>query len=145
MRDPSQSFSEASIASAFDDEFSRERAGRPVDWYKTDPDKWRAECIAMVRGLLDDMRNHVEAPLLVEAGFVYQIDGIWLTGSTDLVYRAPGCDGVSLADWKTGKQLPHQIDLDHGFEGAIYGNAVLSAWFIPYANITERGRRLVEA
>jgi len=139
MLDPDQTFSEASIRLAFDQEFERERAGRPVDWYREDGDKWRAQCVAMICGLLDDMRNHVEAPILVEAGFVYELDGIWLTGSTDLVYRAPGCAGVSLCDWKTGKQLPHVIDLDHGWEGGIYGNAVRSAWFVPYANVTRDG------
>ncbi len=140
MRDPSQSFSRHTLATAFDQEFERERAGRTVDWYRANADKWRAECVSMLEGLLADMHNHVGEVVLVEAGFVYQLDGIWVTGSTDLIYRAPGSERLSLADWKTGAQRPHQIDLDHGFEAGIYGNAIHSGYFVPYANVTPHGR-----
>lgn len=145
--------SPVSIAAAFDDEFSREVAGRPVDWYKTDPVKWRADCVAMLRGLFREMHAHVAEVVLAEAAFVYQIGGVWLTGAVDLIYRARLEDGstsaaISFADWKTGKQRPHQIDLDHGWQSGIYGNALRSGWFVPYESVQrvegERHRDTVE-
>ena len=141
------------IARAFDEEFTREVNGRKVDWYKVDGDKWRADCLAMLGGLFNIMHKHVGEVVLAEAAFVYQIGGIWLTGAVDLIYRARLANGsvserISFADWKTGKQRPHQFDLDHGWQSGIYGNALRSGWFIPYESVPrvegERHRDTVE-
>lgn len=142
------------IESAFAEEFFREVNGRPVDWYKVDGTKWKAECVEMLCGLFYEMHKHVAAVELAEAAFVYQLGGVWLTGAVDLIYRARNEDGsasdrLSFADWKTGKQRPHQIDLDHGWQSGIYGNALRSAWFVPFENVPQipgrRHRDTVEA
>lgn len=129
-----------SIACSFDEEFERERAGREVTWYKVNPEKWRADCLAMLRGLFDDIHNHVGETVMAECAFVYQLDGMWMTGAIDYVYRARLPDGsvserLSFSDWKTGAQRPHQIDLDHGWQSGIYGNAMRSAYFVPFENV----------
>ena len=89
-----------------------------VSTERVNGDKWKDECVAMLRGVFETMHQHVGEVVLVEAGFVYQLDGIWLSGATDLIYRAPGSSRLSITDWKTGAQLPHQIELDHGWEAA---------------------------
>lgn len=130
-----ESFTERQLAMTFDDEFERERAGRPVDWYKTNAAKWRDECVAMLFGAVRTMRKHVGEVVLAEAAFVYSIDGLWLTGSVDLIYRAPGSKRLSFCDWKTGAQKPNQIDLDHGWQSGIYAGALNDAIFVPYDNV----------
>ena len=135
---PRYSFPVNTVAAAFFEEFEKERAGRQVDWYKQNADKWMQEQVQLTCGVLNDMHNHVGEVVLVEAGFIYQIDGVWLTGMTDLVYRAPGSERLSFADWKTGAQRPNQIDLDHGWESGIYAGALRDAWFIPGENIEAR-------
>lgn len=132
---PTYTFPESTIATAFKEEFERQRAGRIVDWYKQNAEKWMAEQVQLLCGLLNDLHNHVGEVVLVEAGFIYQLDGIWLTGATDLVYRPPGSSELAFCDWKTGAQRPHQIDLDHGWEGGIYAGALRDAWFIPGQNV----------
>lgn len=128
-------FSASTIERAFSEEYERERAGREVDWYRDNPTKWIGEQVALLTGLINDLHNHVGKVHLVEAGFIVHLDGIWLTGMTDLVYSPPGSDKIALADWKTGAQKPHQIELDHGWESGIYSHAVHSGWFIPGENI----------
>lgn len=137
MQHPTKTIGEHGLTVAFDEEFERERNGRPVAWFKTNADKHREECLSMLFGLVNDFRNHVAEVVLAEAGFVYKIAGVWLTGSIDLIYKAVGSEGVSMVDWKTGAQKPHQIELDHGWEAAIYGNALRDAWFIPYDSVEE--------
>jgi len=126
---------EESLRISFEQEFEKERAGRPVDWWKQNADTWKREQVKLLFGLMQDMHNHVGEVVLVEAGFIYALDGVWLTGMTDLVYRAPGSDKISFCDWKSGAQKPHQIDLDHGWEGGIYSAALKHAWFIPGENV----------
>lgn len=138
-----QRIGDSAICDSFDEEFDRACAGRPVDWYKTDAHKWKADCCAMIRGLFIDIHEHVGEVVLAECAFVYPLDDMWLTGAIDLVYRARLDDGsistqLSFADWKTGKQRPHQIDLDHGWQSGIYGNAMRDAYFVPFENVTPR-------
>ena len=45
---------------------------------------------------------------------------------------------LSFADWKTGAQRPHQIDLDHGWQSGIYSGALRSGYFVPFDNVPER-------
>lgn len=135
---PDYQFPEASIKAAFEEEYERLRAGRVVEWYKVNADKWLREQVLLTQGALNDLHNHVAEVVLVEAGFIYQLDGIWLTGMTDIVYRPKSApDTLALADWKTGAQKPHQIELDHGWESGIYSGAVDRAYFIPGENIME--------
>ncbi len=89
----------------------------------------------MLLGAVQAMHKHVGEVVLAEAAFVYQIDGLWLTGSVDLIYRAPGSTALSFADWKTGAQKPNQIDLDHGWQSGIYAGAMREAIFVPYDNV----------
>jgi len=143
----------AHVEKAFDEEFAAEVNGRPIDWYKTNPEKIRSEALAMVNGLFEILHKHVGEVVLTESAFVYQLGGIWMTGSVDLIYRARLKNGdvstrISFADWKTGAQRPHQIDLDHGWQSGIYGNALMSAWFVPFDAVPkvegERHRDTVE-
>lgn len=142
-----------SIAAAYDGEFESEVRGRPVDWYRTNPEKHRDDCLAMLGGLFENFSAHVGEVMLPEAAFVYPLDGLWLTGSIDLIYRARLPSGavsprVSFADWKTGAQRPHQIDLDHGWQSGIYAGALREAYFVPHDNVRpvegERHRDTVE-
>ena len=148
-----QRLAASSIEKAFDEEFEREVAGRPVDWYKTNATKWRSDCLAMLTGSFEVMREHVGEVVLTECAFVFPLDGMWMTGAIDLVYRARRPDGtvsnaLSFGDWKTGKQRPHQITLDHGWQSGIYASAMRDAYFVPFANVPrvdgERHRDVVE-
>ena len=129
--------SRASLEKAFREEFENERKGREVKWWGAKEDKWTSDCIDMLEGLMGDITNHVEEVVMAECGFVYELNNIWLTGAIDLLYRPKGGHGLAMADWKTGAQKPHQIDLDHGWEAGIYGNAVKSAWFVPFDSVEE--------
>lgn len=140
MRDPEQSFSRASIETAYLEEFNNERAGRHVEWRKDKPEKIHEETISMLLGVLDDMRNHVAEVVATEVGFVYELDGIWLTGACDLIYRAELGGGLCLGDWKTGKQKPHRIDLDHGWQAGIYAGAMRHAYFVRFDRVRELAR-----
>lgn len=137
---PEYRFPLSSIESTFEEEYENERAGREVDWYKVKPDKWKRECVQMVHGMINDIHNHVKKVVLVEAGFIYHLDGIWLTGMTDLVYLTHN-DGLGFVDWKTGAQKPHQIDLDHGWESGIYSGALERGLFVPGENIMHEDGR----
>ena len=124
------------LAYAFQEELDRERAGRAVHWYKTDPAKWQDDCVAMLVGLMSEIRSHVAEVVLAEAGFIYELGGVWLTGAVDLVYRARMPDGsaserLSFADWKTGANRPTQIELNHGWQSGIYAAAMAQGIFIP--------------
>lgn len=135
MLNPEQHFSRSVLEKAYDDEFDRERRGREVSWYKTSADKLRNECVSMLVGVLEDMRNHVGEVVAVECGFVFHVDGIWLTGATDIIYRPPGLASLGLGDWKTGAQKPHQIDLDHGWQSGIYAGAMRHGYFVRFENV----------
>lgn len=134
---PDYNFPENTLREAFDDEFNKHRAGREIDWYRVSGDKWKSEQVQLLGGLLQDLHNHVGEVVLVEAGFIYEIDGVWVTGMTDLVYLPPNQKRIALCDWKTGKQKPHQIDLDHGWESGIYASALRDGYFIPGENVPD--------
>ncbi len=139
MLAPDQVFASSTLERGFNEEFERERAGRAVNWYgKADAEKHKADCVAMLTGSMADMINHVGEVVAVECGFVFHVDGIWLTGSVDLIYRSPGSLRLSFADWKTGAQKPHQIDLDHGWQSAIYAEAMKHGYFVRYENVDAR-------
>lgn len=138
MKHKTETISEHSLTIAYDEEFAKEVGGRAVSWFKTNGEKHRDECLQMIFGVVRDFRNHVDEVILAEAGFVYCVDGVWLTGAIDLLYKPVGVDGIGMADWKTGAQKPHQIDLDHGWEAAIYGLAVRDAWFVPFDSVTPK-------
>lgn len=135
-------FKRVSLETAFREEYNRERKGREVEWYKVNADKWIEDQISILEGVFADFRNHVAEVLLVEAGFIYSIDGVWVTGMTDLVYR-PVSDptSVALADWKTGATKPHPIELDHGWEAGIYSGAIHGGYFIPGETVAEEEGR----
>jgi len=135
MLAPEQHFARGTLERAFDEEFEKYRAGREVDWYKVDADNWRRDCVSMLEGVLETMREHVGEVVAVEAGFVYSINGAWLTGACDIIYRPPGEASLALADWKTGKQKPHQIELDHGWQSGIYSGAMRHGYFVRFENI----------
>jgi len=120
------------VRKVFEDELDREVSGREVNWYKDDAKKLIYTRSAMVHGLLRDIHKHVSKVELVEPAFIVKLGPYWLCGHVDLVYR-PREDPakLGLADWKTGKQKPGQLDLDHGWEAGVYSTAVHQGVFLP--------------
>lgn len=115
-------------------EFDQSVAGRLVHWYDQDETKIPALHGAMIAGVLNDMANHVLSVRSQEAGFIVRIGDYWCSGHTDLIYeprRYPG--SLALADFKTGAQRPHQIELDHSWESGIYSAAMRSGIWIDRA------------
>ena len=117
-------------------EFEREVAGRPISWKKGE-DKFDVELDAaaeMVFGLFGDLHRHVRAVELAEAGFIAPLGDLFIEGHTDLVYRPHGekLESLAFTDWKTGAQKPHQLQLDHGFEGGFYAHALKHGLFVPF-------------
>jgi hypothetical protein len=119
------------IARVYSEELQRELTGRVVDWRGEDPDEVHAERVAMIAGVLAALPKYVAEIEMVEGAFISQIEGFWISGHCDLVYR-PRSDPSKLAfaDWKTGGQKPDQIILDHGWEAGFYAAALLSGLFI---------------
>jgi hypothetical protein len=116
------------------EEFNRETGVRSVVWYgKSDFADELNTAAEMLFGLFSDLHRHVRAIELVEAGFIAKLGELYIEGHTDLVYRPHGERDGSLAftDWKTGVQKPHQLQLDHGFEGGFYAHALSCGIFLP--------------
>ena len=117
------------------EELDQAAGGLPIDWGKVRPDDAVRDAVAMVRGALLTLADRASAILLIEAPFLAQIDcgakePYWLKGTIDIVYRARD-EGLGLADWKTGKQRPHPIALDHGYQLGIYAHALEHGVFWP--------------
>lgn len=132
---PAQSFARSTLSKAYHEEFDGEAGDRTVEWFKHKADKVHEECIDMLFGVVEGMRHHVGEVVAVECGFVYHLNGIWVTGAVDLVYRAPGSDRLSFADWKTGANKPCQIELDHGWQSAIYAQALKDGYFVRFEDV----------
>jgi hypothetical protein len=119
------------VARVYMEELQRELGGRTVDWRGEDPDEVNEDRIAMIVGLLAALPNYVAAVEMVEGAFISQIDGYWIAGHCDLVYRPrANPEALAFADWKTGGQKPDQITLDHGWEAGFYAAALHSGLFI---------------
>ena len=135
VMDARQSFARSTLSKAYYEEFDAEAGDRTVEWFKHNADKVHEECVDMLFGVIEDMRHHVGEVVAVECGFVYQAGGIWMTGAVDLVYRAPGSKQLSFADWKTGVNKPCQIELDHGWQSAIYAQALKDGYFVRFEDV----------
>jgi len=130
------------IDDVFAAEVIRAAEGREIVWYgKADsPDKLASECVAMIHGLLTDLHRWVAKIMLVEPGFISPLGDYWIAGYTDLVFRPrSNPSGIAFADWKTGVSLPHQIELDHGFESGFYAQALSHGSFLQREFIESRG------
>ncbi len=125
------------IDEVFREELDKETATIDVNWGKDSPDKIIAERVSMVLGTLNNLHKHAQRVLFVEPGFIVEIDGFWLSGHVDIIFEPRGAmEGtVALADWKTGAQKPHPIELDHGWESGIYSLAIERGLFIDRAEI----------
>jgi hypothetical protein len=120
----------ASVLRLFQEEMDREIAGREVRWYRDDPAEVVAERVLMITALLENLHRHVAEIVLVESGFIVPLDGYWLSGHVDLLYRPKSAPStLALADWKTGSTKPTAIELDHGWESGIYSRAVQAGHF----------------
>lgn len=120
------------MRATFEHEFRLACEGRSIDWGKENPEELIADRVAMIHGALGDLSERVAEVVMVEAGFTVQHDDVHMAGHTDLVYRpreAP--DELALADWKTGAQKPHELELDHGWEAGIYSLALRDGAFLP--------------
>lgn len=122
------SFSHSQITAAFQQEMQIEADGKQIEWFKENGDKWCDDICVMIGEALSDLSFHVAEVVAVEQAFVTHVDGYWLTGTCDLIYRDAN-GALCLADWKTGKQVPHPIELDHGWQGAIYAHALRFGYF----------------
>jgi len=100
---------------------------------EVDPDDVR-ERAEMILGLYaHGLPRHVRRVVAVEAAFIAPFDEYWLSGHVDLVYEPlTGPRTLAIADWKTGAQKPHAIDLDHGWEAGVYSAALRHGTFVPH-------------
>ncbi len=127
------------IADVFAEELQREAAGREIAWYRDKADKVCADRVSMVVGLLSRLHAHVAEVVLVEGGFIVPFEGYWLSGHIDLLYRPKNNPaGLALADWKSGAQKPHAIELEHGWEAGIYSLAVRAGFFLARDSLTDK-------
>jgi hypothetical protein len=129
------------VRSTFDAELILAASGRRIEWRK-DELKQRAACVAMIYGTLAALHKRVHSVVLVEPAFVTYVNGYWLGGHIDLIYRPRSDPGaIALADWKTGLQRPHAIELDHSYEAAMYSAAMWEGVFVR-RDAVELGRAL---
>lgn len=93
----------------------------------------REAAIAMLHGGLRIAGAGSVEPLLAEACFIAPLpSGLWIEGHVDLIFQRRKTRCLGMLDWKTGKQLPHPIELQHGWEAAIYSAALARGIFVPY-------------
>lgn len=115
------------VKATFWEELEAELQGRTIDWGKQAPDDY----IDMVHGALEHMHEHVADVVMLEAGFTLQLDGLYLAGHIDLMYRPRAAPtALGLGDWKTGKTKPDPIELNHGWEAGIYSAAMRYGTFL---------------
>jgi hypothetical protein len=102
-----------------------------IDWYDDDPDKLIRERAAMIRGVLAELDQWVLRVIACESAFIAPFDRYWLSGHIDLIYEPKATPGtIALADWKTSAEKPAQVELDHGWEGAVYSAGLRDGIFI---------------
>lgn len=125
------------VKAVFWDEYEREVGTRRVQWYNDHEPDVLDERVDMVLGLLNDLHHHVASVVLVEPGFVAKCGEYWLSGHIDLLYRPRSAPGrLAICDWKTGASKPHEIELDHSWEGSVYSAAVHGGYFLPRSAVT---------
>jgi len=102
--------------------------------------RWRADDPPLTR-LIDDRAQQVYCAshalakrasrvLAFEQGFIVKLGEYWLSGHVDCIYEPIARPGqIAMCDWKTSAQKPHQIELDHGWEGGIYAAALTHGHF----------------
>lgn len=128
------------IDSVLADEMSKAAGDLQVDWHDDNPTNEMRKARWMVIGALRTVAQRVLRVIAVEAPFVVEIGGYHTSGTIDLIYEpreAPG--SVDVADWKTGERRAAQAVLDHGYQVAIYGQAIEHGTLFPG---TEREMRL---
>jgi len=124
------------IKRVFWEEFERETGARKVQWYSDNESDVLDDAINMIVGLLSRLHEHVAEIVLVEPGFIAPLGTYWLCGHIDLVYVPKrALDTIALADWKSGKQKPSQLELDHSWEAGVYSSALRFGTFIPRESI----------
>lgn len=118
------------VRATFEREFERECSGRELEWRKDSADAVIEDSIQMVTSALQHMHRYVAAVELVEGAFICELEGIWLAGHIDLVYRPRSNPrAIAVLDWKSGMR-PDPITLAHGWESGIYSYALRAAWFL---------------
>lgn len=84
-----------------------------------------ADTAAMVAGLIADLPRFVRHVVGVEQGFIGRLGEYWIAGHVDLIYEPIARPGtLAMCDWKFGKEKPHVIELNHGWEAGLYGAAM---------------------
>lgn len=128
------------IKVAYLQEWEREVGGRDIDWRDDKPADLLESRVAMLTHSLNNLHRWCARVLGTELAFIVRSeDGFWLSGHVDLLY-APKHNpiGIGMADWKTSKQKPSQIELDHGWEAGIYSLAVSRGHFLRRDEIEAR-------
>lgn len=126
------SFQVAHVRKVVEEEFAKESSNyKDVAWYgKSELIDCLDDVVMMLEGLFKDFSRHVASIELVEAGWIAPVGEFWTEGHIDLVYRNAR-SSLGMTDWKTGATKPHPIELDHGFEGGLYSNALERGYFLP--------------
>jgi hypothetical protein len=115
------------VKATFWEQLEAELEGRTIDWGKQSSDDY----VDMVHGALERLHEHVAEVVMLEAGFTLQLDGLYLAGHLDLMYRPRSNPrALALADWKSGKTKPDPIELNHGWEAGIYSAAMRFGTFL---------------
>jgi hypothetical protein len=139
LLDGGYKFAPGSVRKVLALEYEKAKGELEVRWYgKDDEDDTLDTVEQQVESLLCDLHNHVAALELVEAGFIAKIGDIWVEGHIDLAFRPKSNpEQWAITDWKTGKRLPHQIVLDHGFESGFYSAGLRNGICVPPELVTE--------
>lgn len=98
----------------------------PIEWRDENPADEKADAVAMIIGALRTTVERASQILGCEVPFRVELDGYVLEGTIDLLYEPRGGEPghVAIADWKSGERKMDQIILDHGYQPAIYSEAV---------------------
>lgn len=123
------------VERVLEEEYKRELGGRTPQWYADDAEDGGTETIdnvaIMVRGILNSLPRYVHEIVAMEAGFIAPVGDYWISGHVDLIYRPrANPTTLALADWKTGKVKPLEIELDHGWEAGVYACALRHGYWL---------------
>lgn len=120
----------ANVKRALVEELERATAGRELRWYDDSPDEELEAAVAMVLGALRSASERVEEVVGTELPFMVKVGDYYGAGTLDLVYR-DAAGAIAIADWKSGARKEDPITLDHGYQAALYAEALRSGvvWF----------------
>lgn len=105
------------------EELERAADGRELRWYDDDPEVEIEAAVAMVLGATRIVAEVASEVVAVEVPFLVRLGDYYSSGTLDLLYRDLA-GALALIDWKSGANRPDEVSLRHGYQPAIYGEAV---------------------